>query len=204
MGLLSTTVSITQYRVDGRLDDPVMETVRNGLRQNAISAIDDATEDMRAGWTAFDNPFLPDFSGSGFVIGTHFVFAMRIDKKTIPSKVLKMHYAVEMARKLEETGRDFLSKAEKRELKDHVTQVLSLRIPATPNVYDVVWNYEDGLLWLFTNLKAANEELETLFTRSFKLGLIRLFPYTYSEYRCGLSAVDRDAVAKLRPTRWME
>lgn len=204
MGLLSTTVSITQYRVDGRLDDPLMETVRDGLQQNAISEIDNEAEAMKAGWTAFDNPFLPDFSGSRFVIGTHFVFALRIDKKSIPSKVLKKHYTVEMARRLEETGREFLSKTEKRELKDHVTQVLSLRIPATPNVYDVVWNYEEGLLWLFTNLKAANEELETLFSRSFKLSLIRLFPYTYSEYRCGLSAADRDAVSKLRPTRWME
>lgn len=204
MGLLSSSVSITQYRVEGRLDDPVMDSVRDGLQKNAISEIDNETDEMISGWTAFENPFIPDFSGSGFVIGTHFVFSLRIDKKSIPVKVQKKHYTMEMVRKLEETGRDFLSKTEKKELKDHVTRVLSLRIPATPNIYDVIWNYEEGLLWFFTNLKAANEELETLFTRSFKLSLIRLFPFTYCEYLCGLSETDRDTVSKLQPTQWME
>jgi outer membrane protein OmpU len=45
--------------------------------------------------------------------------------------------------------------------------VLSLRIPATPNFYDVLWKYEEAELWFFTNQKSANEELETQFSQSF-------------------------------------
>ena len=181
-----------------------MESIQRGLQNNAISDIDNDSEEMVVGWTSFENPFAPDFSGSGFVIGSHFVFSLRIDKKSIPAKVLKKHYAVELAKKLAESERDFLSKSEKKELKEHVIRVLNLRIPATPNVYDVVWNYEEGLLWFFTSLKAANEELETLFSRSFKMSLIRLFPFTFCEFHCGLSEADRDMVSTLQATRWLE
>ena len=71
-------------------------------------------------------------------------------------------------------------------IKDHVINLLNLRIPATPNIYDVIWNYEEASLWFFTNLKAANEELETLFAKSFNLKLIRVFPYTAACTSAGL------------------
>ena len=89
-------------------------------------------------------------------------------------------------------------------LKDHVINILSLRIPATPNIYDVLWNYEEKALWFFTNLKAANEEFESLFSRSFKLTLIRLFPYTAAQLAAGLSHAEQDALAKLSPTQFTE
>ena len=42
-------------------------------------------------------------------------------------------------------------------------------------------------MWFFSNLKAANEELETLFSESFNLSLIRMFPYTAAEMDADLS-----------------
>jgi hypothetical protein len=190
--------------VEGKLEEPILETIADGLQKFAITEIDGDASEKTAGWTSFENPFKPDFTGSSFSIGTHLVFSLRIDKKSIPSKVLKKHCTLEMARQLAESGRDFLSRNEKKMIKEHVTDVLSLRIPATPNIYDLIWNYEDASLWFFSNLKAANEELETLFSTSFKLTLIRLFPYTMAELTSGLPASDRDALAKLSPTSFTE
>lgn len=204
MGLLSSTVSITQYRVEGQLQEPILEVIANGLRKHAIEEIDNESSDKAIGWTCFNEPFSIDFDRSPFLIGTHFVFSMRIDKKSIPAKIVQKHYAMEMKKRLENSGREFLSKNEKKEIKDHVLHVLSLRIPATPNVYDLIWNYEAGTLWFFSNQKGANEELETLFTRSFKLKLIRLFPYSMATLTSPLSDVEKDAIAQLTPTRFME
>lgn len=204
MGLLSSTVSVTRYRVEGEIEPPVMETVTAGLKKNAISEIDDEDSEKSVGWTSFESPFSPSFEGDSFVVGPYLVFSLRIDKKTIPSKIIKKHFSLEVAKRMAETGRDYLSKKEKQEIKEHVTHVLSLRIPATPNVYDVLWSVENGWIWLFSNQKAANEELETLFARSFKATLIRLFPYTIAELTADLSPEDRDVVAKLTPTRFME
>ena len=204
MGIFSLSVSITQYHIEGKLQEPILETVANGLKKQAVEEIDNESSDKAIGWACFDDPFSTDFNQSPFLIGTHLVFSMRIDKKSIPAKVVQKHYSLEMKKRLKNSGREFLSKTEKKEIKDHVLHVLNLRIPATPNIYDLIWNYESNSLWFLSNLKGANEELETLFTRSFKLKLIRLFPYTMAALTSPLSDMEKDAVSQLTPTRFTE
>jgi recombination associated protein RdgC len=204
MGILSSSVSITQYYVDGHIAEPIIETVAKGLKKFSVEEIDNESSDKAIGWACFNNPFSTDFDENPFLIGTHFVFSMRIDKKSIPAKIVQKHYTLEMKKRLESSGREFLSKTEKKEIKDHVLNVLNLRIPATPNIYDLVWNYEAERLWFFSNLKGANEELETLFTRSFKLKLIRLFPYSMGALTSPLSDSEKDELSQLTPTRFTE
>ncbi len=204
MGLLSSTVSITRYKVEGEIEKPVLETIANGLKRNTITEIDNDNVERAAGWTSLENPFNPDFEGSSFVIGAHLVFSLRIDKKTIPQKVVKKHFTVEVVKKLAESGRDHLSKNEKQLIKESIIEKLSRQIPATPNIYDLVWTQEESLLWFFSNQKAANEELETLFSKSFKLSLVRLFPYTMADLMSGLSDKDRDVLSKLSPTTFAD
>jgi len=129
------------------------------------------------------------------------VFALRIDKKSIPPKLIQKHYALYVAKRLADTGRHYLSGNEKKSIKDHVVNTLVHRIPATPNVYDLVWEYDTSSLWFFSNLKAANEALETLFIKSFNLHLIRLFPYTTADLVAGLSDQERDLLRKLEKSR---
>lgn len=200
MGLLSSSVSITRYKVKGKLEEPVVEVVTRGLKKNILNEIDGDESEKTSGWTSFNNPFKPDFDGSSFLIGTYFVFSLRIDKKSIPSKIIQKYYTLETSKKLAESNRKFLSRNEKKIIKEHVINVLSLRIPATPNVYDLVWNYEENYLWFFSNLKTANEELETLFSNSFNLTLIRLFPYTMADLTCNLNDGDRDLLLKISPS----
>ena len=201
MSLFSGSASITRYTVQGKIKSPVLETVAKGLTNNTISEIDNQIPDMAVGWTSFEKPYQPDFSGSLFVYGNYFVFSLRIDKKNIAPKILKKQYAVEAAKRLADSGREYLSKSEKKMIKDHVINALSLRIPATPNIYDLVWNYEDSSVWFFSNLKAANEELETLFSKSFELSLIRMFPYTTAYLSSDLSDSQRDELQKISPTQ---
>jgi hypothetical protein len=204
MSILSNSVSITRYQVQGKIKAPIIDTIANGLKTNTISDIDNQISDKAVGWTSFDKPFQPNFDGSTFVFGAYFVFALRIDKKNIAAKVLKKHYTIEAAKRLAESGREYLSKNEKKLIKEHVLNGLSLRIPATPNVYDLVWNYENSTIWFFSNLKAANEELETLFSKSFNLSLIRLFPYTAAELASDLSDSQLDELHKISPARFVK
>jgi len=200
MGVLSSSISITQYRVEGSIESSFMETVTDALKNNTIREIDNEPEDKSVGWTDFQSPFKPDFEGSSFMYGTHLLFSLRIDKKTIPSKVIAKHLKMAVAKRLEQSEREALHKNEKSEIKDEVLRRLFLRMPATPNMYDLIWNYEQKILWFFTNLKAANEELETLFSKSFKLSLIRMFPYTAALLTGGLNDAQKDQLEKLSPT----
>jgi hypothetical protein len=200
MGILSSSVSVTRYKVEGKIKAPILETVARGLKKNAITEIDNQVSEKAVGWTSFHQPFLPEFYGSSFVYGRYLVFSLRIDKKSISTKLLKKHFMIESARLLAKKGREFLSRNEKKALKDRIIDQLSLRIPSTPNVYDIIWDYEESSLWFFSNLKAANEELETLFRHSFDLNLIRLFPFTTADLTLGLSGTERDMLSNLSPT----
>ena len=204
MSILSSTVSITRYKVHRKINAPIIDNISDGLKNNTILEIDNQISDKAIGWTSFDKPFQPDFTGSSFVYGNYFVFALRIDKKNIAAKVLKKHYTIEAAKRMADSGRDFLSKTEKNLVKEHVISGLIIRIPATPNIYDLVWNYEDSVVWFFSNLKAANEELETLFSKSFDLSLIRLFPYTAAELSADLSDSQLDELKKISPTPFVK
>lgn len=202
MGILSSSVSISQYRVEGRIESSFMETVAEALKNNTVREIDNEPEDKSVGWTDFHSPFKPDFEGSSFMFGTQLVFSLRIDKKTIPSKVIAKHLNLAINQRLAQSDRETLHRNEKSDIKDDVLRRLYLRIPATPNIYDLIWNYEESILWFFTNLKTANEELETLFSKTFDLSLIRMFPYTVADLACGLSDAQRDNLTKLSPTKF--
>jgi recombination associated protein RdgC len=204
MGLFSSSVSITRFKVQGKLEEPVMETLVAGLKKNVIREIDEDPTDKEVGWTSFEKPYQPDFEGASLSIGTHWVFSLRIDKKKIPLKVVQKMCAQETSKKLTESGREFLSRNEKKLLRENVINTLSLRIPATPSIYDLIWSYEDACVFFFSNLKEANEELETLFAKSFKLTLIRLFPFTIADLNAGLANADRDILSNLTPTRFNE
>ncbi len=200
MQLLSSTLSITRYSVTGDLADPVMDTVRDGLKNHVIREIDNDPAIKSVGWTLSDNPFNPDFESADFVFGTSFVFSLRIDKKSLPAKIVNKHYTMAVKKRLAETQREHLSKNEKRELKDEVLHRLYLRVPASPGIYDLVWHLEAGDLWFFSNMKEANEDLETLFSKSFKVNLVRIFPYTAAQFLSGLSDEKRDALHKVSPS----
>ena len=198
MSLLASTASITRYRIDGKIENNLLETIYNGLKKHMIPEKEDASEKV-VGWTSFDNPFKPDFENSSFYIGNYLIFSLRIDKKTISQKIVKKYYAIEVEKRLKESGLEYLSTHEQKMVKDHVINLLALRIPATPNTYDIIWNYEESVLWFFSNLKAANEELEDFFFKSFKLNIIKLFPYTIAHFLAGLSDSELDVLDLLQP-----
>lgn len=200
MGIQSPSVSITRYRVMGELERPRMETILRGLKKHVITEIDGDASETAAGWTAFHRPFEPDFEGQSFVYGALIVFSLRIDRKSLPSKLLHKHFMLASTRRLAETGQRFLSRHEKQQLREQVSERLLQRVPAIPHLYDVVWNLEQQTVSFFSNLKAANEMLETLFARSFGVSLIRLFPYTYAELSAGLADDARDALRVLPPS----
>lgn len=197
MGILSSTTSLTRFKVDGKIEDPILDNIAAGLKNNTISDIDDNPSEQAMGWASFRDPFNTDFEGSSFMIGTSIVFSLRIDKKSVSNKMVNKHYSIECAKRLKELGRDFLSANEKRMIKDNVINKLNLKMPSTPNVYDVVWQYETGDLWFFSNLKSANESLETLFIKSFGVSLVRSIPYTMAMMNPKISAHEQDILNKI-------
>lgn len=202
MALISSTHAVSRYHIDGKIEGSILEEVREGLIKNSIPKIESEYDEILAGWTPLESPYNPDFETFSFQFGTYFVFSLRIDKKSIPQKLIQKYIAIEIEKKKEKTGRDFVSKNEKAEIKEHVTDILMHKIPAVPNVYDVLWDYEAASLYLYTTQKAANEFFETIFFKSFNLKPIRLFPYTMIEKKSGFSTQQKDRALSLAPVKY--
>jgi len=202
MGLIASTHSVSRYHIDGKIEGSVIEEVRNGLMKHAIPKIESEYDEISAGWTPLESPYNPDFDKFSFQFGTYFLFSLRIDKKSIPAKVIQKYMAIEIEKKKETTGRDFIAKNEKTEIKELVIDILMHKIPAIPNVYDVLWDYEEKNVYLYTTQKAANEFFETLFLKSFSLKPIRLFPYTIVETKSNFSNPQKDRVQTLAPLKY--
>ena len=203
MGLLSASVSISRYTVEkDENKNSILELVRKGLKENTISTIEDEYAEILTGWTSFESHFDSDFEKYPFQFGNYFVFSFRIDKKTIPQKIIQKYTAIEIIKKLKQTNREFLSKNEKTDIKDAVIEKLMRQIPSTPNIYDVLWDYEQSNILLFTTQKAANEEFETLFLKSFNLKIIKLFPFTLIEKKSSLKENEKDKILNLSPIKF--
>ena len=201
MGFLSNTHSLSRYHIEGEFDGSTMEEVRNGLIQNAIPKLESDYEELTMGWTPFESPYDPDFERFSCIFGTYFLFSMRIDKKSIPAKLVQKQMAIEIEKRKETSGRDFVSKNEKSEIKEMILDVLLSKMPAIPSVYDVLWDYENKNLFLFSTQKAANELFETLFLKSFGLKAIRLFPYTIVEKKSDIKETVKDRIYTLSPLK---
>ena len=204
MSLLSSSASITPYRVETVDSDNILQLVRNGLKKHTIQEIDGESAEKTSGWVSIDNPFATDFEKDDFQIGSVFVFGLRIDKKNLPAKLVKKHLVQETAKRLAESGREKLARNELKTLKENIIHLLVRRIPATPHIYHLVWNVEAATVWFLSNLKSANEELENLFYQSFQSRLIRLFPYTTALFGADLSDVQIDQLNALAPTFFTE
>ena len=202
MGLLSSSVSINRYYVEGKIEEPVLDTVKKGLVKHSFRENDDDPSTKKTGWTSFNNHFNPTFNGSSFVIDELFIFSLRIDKKSVSPKIIRKFFFIETAKRLEESGRGYLTANEKKAVKEQVTDTLFLRVPAVPNIYDIVWNYEKSMLWFFSSNKPANEELEILFSASFNQSLIKIFPYSEAAILLGLTDKERDILSLLSPSKF--
>lgn len=202
MALMASTHSISRYHIDGKIEGSITEEVLNGLITHSIPKIESEYDEISAGWTPVESPYNPDFEKFSFQFGTYFLFSMRIDKKSIPAKLIQKYMAIEIEKKKEKSGRDFISKNEKSEIKEMILDILMHKMPSIPSVYDVLWDYEKNNLYLFTTQKAANEFFETLFLKSFNLKPIRLFPYTIVETKSNFSNPQKDRVLSLVPAKY--
>ncbi len=202
MGLISSTHSISRYHIDGKFESSAAEEVRNSLITYSIPKLESEFDAISAGWTPFESPYNPDFDKFSFQFGTYFLFSLRVDKKSIPIRLIQKYMAIEIEKKMEKSGRQFISKNEKKEIKEMVMDLLMHKIPAIPSVYEILWNYEEQNLYLFSTQKAANELFETIFFKSFKLKPVRLFPYTFVETKSAFSNSDKDRILSMTPLKY--
>ena len=179
MGLHSGPITYRRYQVAGDLPHGFREKFLEAIQKRAHREIDVySDEDRTCGWTVIGDILDTSLPFDRIFLTENILLGFRVDTLRIPANLLKLYVRKAEQEFLEQMAREKLSKADKDEVKDHVTK--SLRKRALPAVHgiDVVWNIETGVVRFWSHNKTVSALFMELFQDTFDLRLQDRTPYT--------------------------
>lgn len=181
LGFMSTSVGMTRYRiVEKEIDASLWAEIGDRLKRKAFRDIDDSAEERSFGWVSFDNMLDPEFALCPPEKGPYLAFTLRLDTRRVPPAVMKKHVTVALNKALaamREQGRKFLTKEQKTEIREQVELRLRARSLPIPACFDVIWDTEQGQVWIASTQAKLTELFEELFIQTFGLRLEPMTPY---------------------------
>lgn len=206
MGFMSASVGMTRYRiVEKEIDSSLWAEIEDRLKRKAFRDIDDSAEERSFGWVSFDNMLDPEFALCPPEKGAYLTFTLRLDTRRVPPAVMKKHVTVALNKALQtmrEQGRKFLTKEQKTEIREQVELRLRARSLPIPACFDVIWDTEQGQVWIASTQAKLTELFEELFTHTFGLHLEPMTPYFQALALLGEDG--RTALDNLEPTIFAE
>ena len=185
MGILSNTISISQFRVVGdRPGKDLYEWVSDRLAKNSFNSIDHTTDEVSSGWVHLD-----DSSGNSFDYPRAFwrehylAFTLRRDKRRVPSILFRTHLKnAETEFLTAHPGMRRVPKQKREELSEAVRIALYARTLPVPSTYDAVWDTRSGLVTFMSLSPNVMELFENHFKNTFDgLSLLILHPFSRAE-----------------------
>jgi len=180
LGILSSSVSLTRYRIVEKVPDELLKEVPQRLKNNAFREIDQTSDERSFGWVCFDDLLDSNWHSASPHKGHYLAFALRLDTRRIPPAVMKKYFrlALEDARREQESrGKKFITRDQKTEIKDRVKQTLMGKTLPVPAVFDVVWDVSRHLVYLCSVSPKVRQLFEDQFSQSFELNLEPQTPY---------------------------
>ena len=180
MGILSSSVSLTRYRTVGDIPDDFWSEIPDRLKKFKFRDIDQSSEERSFGWTSFDDMLDTNWTLNTPHKANYMVFALRLDTRRIPPAVMKKHFrlALDQAKtELEAKGQKFISRDQKKEIRENVALRLFARTLPIPAVFDVVWDTSGNVIYLGSTSPRVKELFQDLFTNTFEHHLEPQTPY---------------------------
>lgn len=199
MGFLSRSVSMMRYRVKGGIEGSFWDSVDEGMRKGAFKQVDSPGDEIGMGWTALEDFTDTDFKGASYVRTNYVAMSLRIDTARVPARILEIHVKIETRKLMEETGRQRLSSAQRRELKERLKEALKHQMFPSIQVHDVIWDTSQGVVYFASHSVKARERLEDHFKKCFGLTLVPLLAYIRAEELLE-GNLDKQRLEKLKPS----
>lgn len=202
MGLLSNTVSISQFDVVGDFPEgDLAQWVGEKLAEHAFSSIENSAEELALGWVELDDFQAMEFSDpSSWWRDDYVAFTLRRDQRRLPSALVKGELQREQQRFLAENPTyQRVPKDKNDELKELVRNRLLVRVLPSPSLMDVVWNLRTGRLTFASVSTRAMDDFTDLFQKTF-VGLRLVSVYPMQRARLVTPDALQDALAAENPS----
>lgn len=180
VGILKGALSVRRYRVEGEVPEGrewLMEALNANAFQEPLSPVH---KEERAGWVQIHNLLDLEFHDINlWLYNQYALFALRIDKKTVPAKLFKARLEKEIEAWKRQTGRERIGAREKEEIKERLELDMLRQTLPKVNVCEVEWNLTDGQVAFHNQSDKVNDLFRKLFHRSFGKTLIPVTPLDF-------------------------
>ena len=179
MGLISGSGSFTRYFAECALPENFLESLSEKIARHSFRNLDENSINERsAGWVNVMDMFHSRFTGLEFLKEPYVTMSLRVDEKKIPSTALKQ-YCLEAEEKIKTAENlEYLSKPRRSDIKEAVRLRLLKRAIPVSRTYDMIWNYNTGLVIFGCTTNKLCDEFMELFLRTFNIQLQAICPYT--------------------------
>ncbi len=217
MGIMSNTVSIFQYEVQGKIPEKDQKLwIQQRLAENRFEPVDTTPDPESSGWVRFDEHANSEFSSlAAFNFEDYCVFTLRRDVRKVPAALVKNLVEKECGEWLRE--RPKLHKvplSRKREIRENVHAALLARSLPEPSLYDVLWDLKAGVVTVANISAKVLDFVEDEFSATFDgLSLVPIHPIRRAErllteeQRRGLDRLNqapaRDVLQQMKKNRWL-
>lgn len=192
MGILSGSVSFSIYKLTEKVSDDIFKNISEKLQEYGFQEIENLSLEKSFGWVSQEDWLDSSFQTSP-IKGNYVVFSLRLDTRRISPAVIKKHYELglkELLQKKQAQGQKFISKEEKKELRENIRLKLLTKTLPVPAVFDVVWDMLTNRIYFCSTREKVRELFIDLFVRTFELHPILITPTNFVLYELGFKEED--------------
>ena len=203
MGFLNSSCSFTRFAIVDPVPADLWASVPDLLKKGAILDIDDLPELQADGWVCFDDYLDTEWVTAPPQKGGYLAFSLRLDIRRIPAGVVRKHLDKALKQEKEEnarSGKKFISRERKKELKEQVVLKLRSRFLPVPGEFNVLWNTSSNEIWFASTQTKVKELFTTKFLNTFNLHLRELTPSALALQMLGDDKADD--INMLEPTQF--
>jgi len=176
MSLLKGSFTFSRFHVEGQLPQAFLNFINNRIKTNSYKDSFKSTEEKTMGWVSLTDILDNDFKNANYALGDYLIFSLRIDRKLIPSKLMKIRILEEERRFLAESGKSRIHKQMSSSIKDKVKLELMTKLDAVPSFYDVCWVVSKNIVYFSSLSDNVADDFIDLFKKTFSLTLKRFSP----------------------------
>ncbi|MGB5217426.1 MAG: recombination-associated protein RdgC [Smithella sp.] len=173
MSLLKGSFTFSRFQVEGQLPQAFLNFVNNRIKANSYQDAFKSTEEKIMGWVSLTDILDSHFQNANYALGDYLIFSLRVDRKLIPSKLMKIKIMEEERRQLAESGKSRLHKQQTSAIKDKIKLELLKKTDPVPSFYDVCWAVSQNTLYFSSLSDNVAQDFADLFKKTFALTLKR-------------------------------
>jgi hypothetical protein len=194
MSFSKSSTTFTRFRITDPVPGELWPAIGHKLRQHSFRDIDNLPEERAWGWVNFDDLLDSEWRVSPPEKGGYLAFSLRLDTRRVAPAVLRKHLAVALREeegRMRETGRKYVARERKKEIREQVLLRLMQRSLPVPAEFATVWNIAEGSVYFASTQSKVLDLFQTHFTLTFDLHLEPVTPYALAASMLGENGPNR-------------